>query len=87
MKHRIVRDDHNGSYYIANRGHSFGSFKTWGEANAFIKQIEADDAAFRERQIVARAEIRRKIEQQDADRQAYLRAQREADRLLYEGKA
>jgi len=87
MRHRIVKDYNSGSYFIARKGHSFGSFKTWGAANAFVKQIEADDKAWRERQIEARAEIRRKIKEQDADRQAYLAAQRESDRLLYEGSS
>ena len=86
MAHRIVRDAQSCSYLIAGKGHSFGSFGTWSEANQFIKQIEADDKAFRVRQAEARIRIRKQIEDDEADRQAYLAAQRESDRLLYEGE-
>ena len=87
MAHNIVKDNHSGSYFISGKGHSWGSFKTWGEANAFVKKVEAEDAAYRKKHIALQEGIRKRIAEQEADRQAYLAAQRESDRLLYEGKS
>ena len=72
-------------WFIAGRGHSWGSFKSWSEANAFIKQVEADDKAYREKFARQRAESFRKIDQEEANWQAAKRARLESNRLLYEG--
>ncbi len=87
MAHRIVRDVQSKSYLIYGKGHSYGSFNTWGEANQFLKGIEADNKAHAARQAEARVQIHKDIEEREADRQAFLAAQRESDRLLYEGGA
>ena len=87
MSRNIIKDSHSGSYHIAGKGHSWGSFKTWGEANAFVKQVEEDDKAYRAKQIENRKAIEKRIAEEDADRVARIRAQSEADRLLYGGTA
>jgi len=87
MSRNIIKDSHSGSYFVAGKGHSWGSFASWGEANAFIKQVEVEDKAYRARTIESRKAIEKRIAEEDADRIARMRAQREADRLLYEGNA
>lgn len=86
MGHYIVRDAQSKSYFISGKGHSWGSFDTWGEANDFIKQVEVDNAAFKARQVEARVRIEKQIAEQDADWLAAKRARLESDRLLYEGR-
>ena len=84
MGHRVVRGGKDW-WFISGRGHSWGSFGSWAAANDWLKQVEADNKAYRERMAAARIRIYERIEQQDADRIAYQRAQREADDLLYGG--
>jgi len=86
MARNIVRDAASNSYFIAGKGHSWGSFASWKEANDWLKQVEAEDAAFKARQAEARVRISEQIEEQDADWLAAKRARLEADRLLYEGR-
>lgn len=87
MNRNIIKDSGSGSYYIAGKGHSWGSFASWGEANRFIKKVEEDDKAYRVRMIESRKAIEKRIAEEDADRIARLRAQLESDRLLYEGRS
>lgn len=85
MAYNIVRDAASKSYFIAGRGHSWGSFKTWGEANAFVQKVEAENRAFRSQMIARQAEARLRFEEQDRLWVEAQRARKAADRLLYEG--
>ena len=87
MARTIVKDQNSGSYYISGRGHSWGSFATWGEANAFVKQVEEEDKAYRAKTIENRKAIVKRLDEEAADFQARAAARREADRLMYEGRS
>ena len=87
MSCNIVKDSNSGSYYISGKGHSWGSFKTWGEAHRFVQKVEEGDKAYRVRMIESRKAIEKRIADEDADRIASLRARLESDRLLYEGRS
>jgi len=63
MRRRAYRDRYNGSWLVAGREHSWGSFDSKKDAHDFIAETEEEDRKYRERMARLSEENRRKIEQ------------------------
>jgi len=78
-----IYKDASGRYLVAGKGHSWGSFETYGAAERFIRETEEADRTYRERCEARRREIAARI---DREQEEWLRAREErlaADRELY----